>query len=229
MTDRLKRSDWNESYNRGENFIFYPKEEVIKFINRFVLKRSGINSYFKQKDFVNRTNNALDFGCGIGRQTILCAEMGFNSYGVDVSTSAIEFGKELLLTEYKRHNEFVNFTAVEGTDLHFEDGFFDFIICDSVLDSMYFDLARSFMLEFDRVANQYVYLSLISSRCNSDIANDTVVESNHENNTIQSYYDISRINELIKGTSFTINWLNEVVEMREDAVFNSRFNIVLKK
>jgi ubiquinone/menaquinone biosynthesis C-methylase UbiE len=229
MTDRLKRLDWNESYNRGENFIFYPKEEVIKFINRFVLKRSGVNSYFKQKDFKNTTNNSLDFGCGIGRQTILCAEMGFESYGIDVSTTAIDYGFGLLNSSYVQYRDKVHFASVEGTDLEFESGFFDFIICDSVLDSMYFDLAKSFMKEFDRVTNQYVYLSLISASCNSGNAEDSLVESIHEKNTIQSYYDLARINDLIKDTSFSIKWINEVLEKRDNSIFNSRFNIVLSK
>ena len=32
----IKKEKWEESYNRGENFIYYPKEEVVKFLNRFI-------------------------------------------------------------------------------------------------------------------------------------------------------------------------------------------------
>ncbi|MFT5917937.1 MAG: hypothetical protein ACI81T_004454, partial [Bacteroidia bacterium] len=32
----LKKDKWDQSYARGENFIFFPKEEVVKFLNRFV-------------------------------------------------------------------------------------------------------------------------------------------------------------------------------------------------
>jgi hypothetical protein len=37
----LKKEEWDESYNRQENFIFFPKEEVVKFLNRFVRKKWG--------------------------------------------------------------------------------------------------------------------------------------------------------------------------------------------
>ena len=30
----IKKKNWEESFSRGENFIFYPKEETVKFINR---------------------------------------------------------------------------------------------------------------------------------------------------------------------------------------------------
>ena len=36
---------WEESYDRYENFILYPKEEYVKFLNRFVRKRIGIDKF----------------------------------------------------------------------------------------------------------------------------------------------------------------------------------------
>ncbi|WP_300964603.1 hypothetical protein [uncultured Helicobacter sp.] len=35
----MKVTQWNESYARGENAIFYPHEEVVRFLNRFIRKR----------------------------------------------------------------------------------------------------------------------------------------------------------------------------------------------
>ncbi len=34
---------WEESYARQENFIFYPKEEYVKFLNRFVRKKKQLH------------------------------------------------------------------------------------------------------------------------------------------------------------------------------------------
>ena len=34
-----KKEKWEESYGRGENFMYYPKEETVKFLNRFVKKK----------------------------------------------------------------------------------------------------------------------------------------------------------------------------------------------
>lgn len=41
----IKKKYWEESYQRQENFMFYPKEESVKFLNRFIRKKTGFNSY----------------------------------------------------------------------------------------------------------------------------------------------------------------------------------------
>ena len=33
---------WDESYERLENNILYPKEEVVKFLNRYVIKKTSL-------------------------------------------------------------------------------------------------------------------------------------------------------------------------------------------
>ena len=63
----LKAVKWEESYGRLENYIFYHQAEVVKFLNRFVRKRTGVNTF---KDILTSGSGklrALDFGCGIGR------------------------------------------------------------------------------------------------------------------------------------------------------------------
>ena len=40
-----KKQYWEDSYRRQENYMFYPKEETVKFINRFIRKRTGFDSY----------------------------------------------------------------------------------------------------------------------------------------------------------------------------------------
>ena len=39
-----KKEKWEESYGRGENFMYYPKEETVKFLNRFVKKKNHLKS-----------------------------------------------------------------------------------------------------------------------------------------------------------------------------------------
>ena len=41
----IRKEFWEASYGRFENFMFYPKEEVVKFLNRFVRKRIGLNKF----------------------------------------------------------------------------------------------------------------------------------------------------------------------------------------
>jgi hypothetical protein len=36
---------WNVAYNRGGNICFYPHEEVIRFVNKYVRKREGISQF----------------------------------------------------------------------------------------------------------------------------------------------------------------------------------------
>jgi len=42
---KLYKSEWDDSYDRYENHIFYPKEEVVKFLNHFVRKKIGNNTF----------------------------------------------------------------------------------------------------------------------------------------------------------------------------------------
>ncbi len=41
----IKKQCWEDSYKRGENYMFYPKEETVNFINRFIRKKTGSDSY----------------------------------------------------------------------------------------------------------------------------------------------------------------------------------------
>ena len=69
----IKKKNWEESFSMGENFIFYTKEETVKFINRFIKKKKSYNQYTQILESSNKLR-ALDFGCGIGRMTILLKE-----------------------------------------------------------------------------------------------------------------------------------------------------------
>ena len=86
--DELKTNSWEESYNNKENYIFYPQIEVVKFLNRFVRKRIGINEFQEILSQNSADLVALDFGCGIGRNTLLFEEFNILGYGVDLSSNA---------------------------------------------------------------------------------------------------------------------------------------------
>ncbi len=103
----FKKSKWDQSYTRGENFIFFPKEEVVKFLNNYIRKKSGVNSYTDILKLSARFK-ALDLGCGVGRQTFLLQEFGFDSFGVDISQVALEKAKETSKAlGYKMENSFI--------------------------------------------------------------------------------------------------------------------------
>ena len=43
--EKIYHKKWDSSYSRQENFLFFPKEEVIKFLNRFVRKKTEPNKF----------------------------------------------------------------------------------------------------------------------------------------------------------------------------------------
>ena len=232
----IKKRYWEESYKRQENYMFYPKEETVKFINRFVRKRTGFNSY---GDFMIRGGaKALDFGCGVGRITALMCEFGIDAYGVDISENAISQAKGLLKMEGFDPQRVIMYN---GENIPFSDNFFDFTISEGVIDSLPFSLAKQLVKEIDRVTTKYFYLSLISSssialfdldihKNEKDFDGEIVVQEEHEFGTIQSFYNLNKINSLIEETGFKIAW-GELIEHRNilDSKSHGRYHIVLEK
>ena len=200
----LYKSKWNESYNRNENHIFYPKEEVVKFLNRFVRKKMG-NNVFQDVLKLNEEGviRGLDYGCGIGRMTMLMDEFNIDAYGVDISKSAIQKAKELFPSLSN------NFTEVDGDVLPFEDSFFDISICESVIDSMYYDAAKKIIKELERVTDKLTFISFISgdnSEHHREYSAEEIVCKEHEKGTVQSYYNWLKINQLISLTNYKPIW-----------------------
>lgn len=231
----IKKEEWEESYKRKENFIFYPHEECIKFLNRFVRKKIGAGDKFIDILKTENELKGLDFGCGIGRLSVLLNEFNIKSNGIDISETAILEAK--LLAKQHGCEEGTTFQCYDGQKIPFEDGFFDFTISDCVIDSVPFELAQKIVKEIDRVTKSYFYLSVISSNsnslfCSSTIeADEIIVEENHEKGTIQSFYDIDKIKKLIENTNFKIKW-GELITHQN--IINSsktygRYFIVLEK
>lgn len=232
----IKKEKWEESYERGENFIYYPKEEVVKFLNRFIRKRKSTTEFIDLLESDEKLK-ALDFGCGIGRITILLREFGINSYGVDISQTAIDEA-----VEFGKHFGFDIKDVVkiyDGNKIPYNDNFFDFTISESVMDSMPFELAKKLIKEIDRVTKKYFFLSLISSESNkifnllenNKIFIDEIeVEDEHEKGTIQSFFNLEKIEELIKSTNFKIKWCEKhTLENVLNKTHHGRYYLVLEK
>ena len=225
------KDKWEESYKREENFIFYPKEEVVKFMNRFVRKRSGVNEFKDVMDFSGGVK-ALDFGCGIGRHAILMREFGIDAYGVDISSTAIDVAKDLSETfGFPEMKE--NFSTSDGSTLAFEDKFFNVTIAESVLDSLGHELAKVNLKEIARVTKDIIFISLISgddSKHHREFADEIVVQDKHEEGTIQNYFNWSKIEELVQEIDFDIVWNRLIQEESLTSQYRgSRYYIVLKK
>ncbi len=133
--------DWNDLY--GERGILQKNInlrviEAIKF-----LKDHG-------------TKNVLDLGCGTGRYTIFLAKEGFKVYACDLSEKAIEIAKKGLPG--------VIFKKCEMTELAYEDGFFDAVICNQVIQHGMMDDIMKAVSEIERVLKKdgILFLATIS-------------------------------------------------------------------
>jgi ubiquinone/menaquinone biosynthesis C-methylase UbiE len=228
MSVKLYKQEWDKSYNRFENHILYPKEEVVKFLNRFVRKKLSEKT-FQNKIKINDGGSirGLDYGCGIGRMTILMHEFNIDSFGVDISKSAIQKAKELYPILSK------NFTVVDGERLPYEDSYFDISICESVIDSMHFTVAKKVIKELDRVTNKLTFISFISgddSEHYREYSGDEIVRTKHEKDTVQCWYNWTKINDLLSNTNYKIKWARLVTEESLiDSYKYGRYNVVLEK
>ncbi len=228
MTD-LKAVKWEESYGRLENYIFYPQAEVVKFLNRFIRKKTGINQF---RDIYNPLLPliALDFGCGIGRNVLLFEEFGIKGYGIDISSNAINTAKELAEYFQPENRDLQGrFQSINDTKLPFDDQFFDFAVCDSVLDSMNFNIAQEIVSELDRTVKKYLFVTLIAGTGDT-AATEVIVDSIHENGTIQSFFTEAKIEKLIQNTGWTIKWMSLIQEKQiTTGVVNARYFAVFEK
>ena len=204
----IRKDKWEESYQRHENHIFYPKEECVKFLNRFIRKRVGVDAFVDIYPSSSGAIKALDYGCGLGRNSILLEEFGVETYGVDISATAVHAARNLS-TASGFEGLAGRLEVTKGKGLAFNDKQFDFVLCDSVLDSMHFEIAKSLMKEFERVAKNYVFISLISGDDSShyrEFGGEEDVETEHEEGTIQSYFNYSKIEDLVAGTELSLKW-----------------------
>ena len=115
--------------------------------------------------------------------------------------------------------------------LPFSEKYFDFAISDAVLDSMYFSIAKKIVAELDRLVKHLLFISLIKDPNNqSDLGKEIIVDSVHENGTIQSFFTLPKISELIAGTSWKIKWISLIKERQlTSKLENERYYVVLEK
>lgn len=189
-----KRDEWDLAYSKGQNWLFWPNEELVRFVSRRVRRRTDLGRTTPILD-LPEADRFLDVGCGIGRHLVFGAELGLDVAGIDLSAKAIEFARRWL------GSIGVDDTArrvLQGDvrRLPWPDNQFGVVVSHAVFDSMPFEIARAGFAEVRRVMapNALFYCDLISGD-----PRDEVVSSEHEAGTIQSWYDLARIHELIDG------------------------------
>ncbi|AWW26391.1 class I SAM-dependent methyltransferase [Acetobacterium sp. KB-1] len=224
-----KKNEWNNSYINKDNYVFYPHEEIIRFVSKYIKKRVGISDF---KPIIEE-KKGLDMGCGIGRHIIYLDEMELEPYGIDISDYAIEYAKKWFYHENKTHL-IDRLTVGSVEQFPYEDNSFDFVISHGVLDSMEFNTAVIGVLEVFRVLKKgcYFYFDVVSGddfNHYREYAGEELVKSEHEKNTIQSYFNYRKIKKLL-GDNFEI--IECILIQRESVINqikNSRYHIIAKK
>lgn len=227
-----QKQEWEMSYLNRDNFVFYPHEEVIRFVSRFIRKRTGL------KEFENIASGPsgrkiLDLGCGIGRHVVYCHEMGLDAYGIDLSSEAVKVAREWVLEKGDKGAEH---KIVEGDirQMPWPSGHFDYVISHGVLDSMHFSIAQGACREVARILRPHglFYCDLVSgddSNHAREFAGEEIVSTAHEQGTVQSYFNYSKINQLIES-NFKIT---EAKLIRQEnlltGIFTSRYHLVLER
>jgi len=226
-----RKDAWDRSYDNRDNYVFYPHEEVIRFVARFIRKRIGLDE-FRDVTSDAASLRVLDLGCGIGRHVLYLNELGLRAYGIDLSSSALNTAR--LWAERRGVTEpELFFVQGDIRKLPWPDRYFRFAVSHGVLDSMPFDIARAACVELSRKMTDdgLFYCDLISGDDSAHVrgfCGEEVVTTEHELGTVQSYFNMARIEELIEG-AFVINECTLI--RRENVVsgaYTSRYHLVLR-
>ena len=214
---------WDLSYKRLENNLKYPNEQLIKFLNKFILKKK-----------INKNKLLfLDLGCGNGRNTKYILENGLKVVSIDLSKIAINNTRKLL-KKSKFNPSRYKLINISSDNFKYASNSFDYIISDSTLDSMPInEFKKTIKLIYNLIKpNGLVYLNLINIKNVTHKGKflnkyDFLINSKHENNTIQSYFDNKRINESFKQFEIVDNY--EIIKFRNKRILDARFHLILKK
>jgi SAM-dependent methyltransferase len=227
----FQKQQWEDSYSNRDNFLFYPHEEVIRFISKYIRKRTGL-SEFKDVLQDSTKKRVLDFGCGIGRHVMYCHDMGLVGYGIDLSKRAVAVAHQWAREKGIEKPE-ERIVVGEARTLPWVDSFFDFVVSHGVLDSMHFEMARAACRELARVLKPegLFYCDLVSGDDSvhaREFAGEEKVTTVHEHGTIQCYYNFTKINELI-ADSFELLECNLIrCENVLSGNYTARYHLVLK-
>ena len=105
-----------EQIHKSKSWGRYPNEELVRFIGR---------NFFKYSIPERKNIKILEIGCGQGANIWFLAKEGFDSYGIDISISAIEKANKYL-NEF--HHTSANLEQGDAKNLQYSDNYFDAVI-----------------------------------------------------------------------------------------------------
>lgn len=224
--------DWERSYERHENFVFWPADAVVRFVSRHLRKRTGLTEV---RDVMPGAagSRVLDLGCGIGRNIHFGQFMGLEMYGIELSSYAVGVAREWMRDVYK-DTVADRIQVGDVRALPWADGFFDHAISDSVLDSMNFEIARQGVAEVARTLKPggLFYLNLIAERpglAAPFVSDERLQTTQHEQGTIQSYFDESKIVALLGAPFELVNLELHTIQNVRTGTLSERWHVVARR
>lgn len=226
------KKSWEESYRSKENYVFYPHEEVVRFISRYVRRRIGLDELKELRDF-GRKPRMLALGCGIGRHVVFAHEMGLDGYGIDLSEKAVQFARNWA-NNRGLSNPQERIVQGDAAELPWDDNFFDVIVSHGTLDSMPFEIACAAVKESHRVLHTdgLFYCDLISGDDSDharEYSGEERVTSDFEEGTIQSYYNYCKIGYLMDDLFEKKDCFLVRKEDVESGDYVSRYHLTLER
>lgn len=227
-----QEKEWNDSYERKENFVFYPHEEVIRFFSKYIRKRVGLDAF---KDIAPFTPppKILDLGCGIGRHIFYATTMGAEAYGIDLSASAIRIAWDWAQKEgISDFHEKIKQGDIRS--LPYPQNYFDFALSHGVLDSMPLEVAKEAVAEVARAlkVDGLFYCDVISGDDSlhfREFDKEEIVQTEHEKGTIQSYFNFTKITSMVSPLFHMVECM---IVKKESVISNqssARYHLVLRK
>ncbi|UCG89874.1 MAG: class I SAM-dependent methyltransferase, partial [Candidatus Heimdallarchaeota archaeon] len=145
----------------------------------------------------------LDLGFGIGRHAILFAKNGFEVYGIDPSSSGLEFAMKWA----ERERIALNLITGDMNQLPFKSNFFDLIIAWNVIYHGTAEIIHKTINEIVRCLkiNRYLLCTLISTKhtkygMGKEIERDTfVISEETEKKHPHHYFNKDEIARYLKG------------------------------
>lgn len=195
------KDTWDASYGRGENHLFWPHEEIIRFAAQHVRQRT-LDGWRDRRSFASPPR-ALDLGCGIGRHVVFLDDLGCEAWGLDHSPTAIAQGRRWLDAS-GRGRLGARLKEGDATRLPWPDAAFELVVSHGVLDSMPLAVARSAFAEAARVLvpGGLMYVDLVSADDGAhgrEFYGEVVVPSGHEAGTVQLYFNWALIDSCLAG------------------------------
>lgn len=233
--EQLQRA-WDSSYARGDNFLFYPNEELIRFAARYIRKQTGLTTFRPLPPFADAAPRWLDLGCGIGRHVIFGHQIGCAVYGIDLSAQAIALARDWA-TRSGIPDPATRLVVGSVSNLPWADGYFDVVVSHGVLDSMPLTIAQQAVGEVARILRKdaavsgLFYCDLIAAPDALDSAatpGETVITTAHETGTIQSYFNRAKIHDLLDSIFDTLECVLVRRRNMDTNLETSRFHLVLR-